>query len=104
MSDAKEKTALTVTGRRNERHPLDLFSLIAGILFVGIGLLFVVDEAAPDASVDAGWVLAALLIGLGLAGALGSLVRPRRNGDAVDPGQPEEPTDELASVDEEVDG
>jgi hypothetical protein len=95
MNDPKEPT---VTRRRSERHPLDLFSLIAGILFLGIGIIFVVDEAAPDASIDVGWVLAALLIGLGLAGALGSLVRPRRNGDAADPdtgddadaGQPEQ--------------
>ena len=87
MTDPKQQT---VPRRRSERHPLDLFSLIAGILFLGIGIIFVVDEAAPDASIDVGWVLAALLIGLGLAGALGSLVRPRRNGDAPAEGQPEE--------------
>ena len=82
MSEHEERSMSTL---RRERHAFDLFSLIAGLLFLGVGLVFVLEEATPDGSVDAGWVLAALLIGLGLAGALGSLVRPRRNGDAGEP-------------------
>jgi hypothetical protein len=82
MSEHEEHSMSTL---RRERHAFDLFSLIAGILFLGVGLVFVLEEASSDGSVDAGWVLAALLIGLGLAGALGSLVRPRRNGDTTEP-------------------
>ena len=86
MNEHEERSMSTL---RRERHAFDLFSLIAGILFLGVGLVFVLEEASPDGSVDGGWVLAALLIGLGLAGALGSLVRPRRTGDA-DAGQAEQ--------------
>ena len=91
MNEHEERSMSTL---RRDRHAFDLFSLIAGIVFLGVGLVFVLEEASPDGSVDAGWVLAALLIGLGLAGALGSLVRPRRNGDAApapaaDAGQPD---------------
>ena len=92
MNEHEERSMSTLRG---ERHAFDLFSLIAGILFLGVGLVFVLEEASPDGSVDAGWILAALLIGLGLAGALGSLVRPRRTGDgdaapATDVGQAEQ--------------
>jgi hypothetical protein len=65
------------TDQRNERHPLDLFSLLAGIVFLGIGVALMVTESALDSDADLGWIVAALLVGLGLAGALGSLVRTR---------------------------
>lgn len=83
MNDKREER--TVASRPGERHPLDLFSLIAGVVFLGVGLVFVINETA-DANVDVGWVVAALLIGLGLAGALGSLVRPRRRQRDTAPG------------------
>jgi hypothetical protein len=66
----------TTVDRTTERHPLDLFSLLAGMVFVGIGVVFLVDESA-GLDLDVGWVLAALLVGLGLAGALGTLTRRR---------------------------
>jgi small-conductance mechanosensitive channel len=61
---------------RNERHTLDLFSLLAGILFVGLGFLFVADESS-GLDVEPRWILASLLVGLGLAGIAGSLARTR---------------------------
>ncbi len=66
-----------VTDSRNERHPLDLFSLLAGIVFLGVGVALMVTESTLDSDADLGWIVAVLLIGLGLAGALGSLVRTR---------------------------
>ena len=85
MNDRKDAT---VTDQRHERHPLDLFSLLAGIVFLGIGLALMLTESTLDSDADLGWVVAVLLIGLGLAGALGSLVRRRPR--AVDSGAPEE--------------
>jgi hypothetical protein len=75
MSD--DTAEVSVTGRSSERHPLDVFSLLAGLVFLGIGVTFLVDESTTGADADLGWIVAALLIGLGLAGALGSLVRRR---------------------------
>lgn len=65
---------------RMKSHRLDGFSLIAGLVFVAIGALVLVDAAA-DRDVDPRWIVAALLVGLGLAGVLGSLdwSRPRRS-------------------------
>jgi len=56
---------------RMKSHRLDGFSLIAGLVFLGIGALVLVDASA-DRDVDPRWVVAALLVGLGLAGVLGS--------------------------------
>jgi hypothetical protein len=61
---------------RNERHTLDLFSLLAGILFVGLGALFLADESS-SIDVEPRWIIASLLVGLGLAGIAGSLAKTR---------------------------
>lgn len=61
---------------RNERHALDLFSLLAGILFVGLGALFLADESS-SIDVEPRWIIASLLVGLGLAGIAGSLAKTR---------------------------
>jgi hypothetical protein len=89
MSEPTEEAS--VTRRRSERHPLDVFSLLAGIVFFAVGMTFLVDETTTSADADLGWVLAALLIGLGLAGALSSLFAPRRDA-----------TDAAPAVDNEV--
>jgi hypothetical protein len=47
-------------------HSLDLTSLIAGLLFVGLGALFLSDRAGLF-ELEARWVWPALLIGLGIA-------------------------------------
>jgi cytochrome c oxidase subunit IV len=83
MSGRTEEAS--VSRRRSERHPLDVFSLLAGIVFVAVGMTFLVDESATSADADLGWVLAALLIGLGLAGALSSVVGPRRDATPAAP-------------------
>lgn len=66
-----------------ERHDLDLTSLISGLLFVGLGVLFLSDRVgAIDLQVR--WVWPGLLIGLGIALLAGGT---RRNGDG-EPGEP----------------
>lgn len=58
-----------------ERHDLDLTSLIAGILFLGLGTLFLSDLVG-SINLQVRWVWPALLIGLGVA----LLASGRRNG------------------------
>ena len=60
------------------RHPLDIVSLVAGLLFAGLGVAFLLD--ALDAwSADLTWVPPIVLIVLGLAGVLSTVVRQRAN-------------------------
>ena len=83
---------------RMKSHRLDGFSLIAGLVFMGIGALVLVD-AASDRDVDPRWIVAALLVGLGLAGVLGSIdwSRPGRRLErelaSEDPVLPQPPTE-----------
>ena len=62
------------------RHELDLTSLIAGLVLIGVAAAYLV-AAATGRRVDGAWVLPFGLIGLGLAGLAGSLRRAR----AVEP-------------------
>ncbi len=48
------------------RHELDATALIAGVLFLGLGALFLADRISSF-DVEARWVWPALLIGLGAA-------------------------------------
>lgn len=57
------------------RHELDLMSLVAGVVFVILGLGLLLD-AGGGINFDARWVWPILLIGLGAAG-LASSVRRR---------------------------
>ncbi|HEX6310173.1 MAG TPA: hypothetical protein VF152_00940 [Acidimicrobiia bacterium] len=65
---------------RLKSHTLDAFSLVCGLLFVVLGTLVAVD-ASPSREVDPRWIVAVLLVGLGLAGILGSLDWPGRDPD-----------------------
>jgi hypothetical protein len=81
-----------VTRARMKSHALDAFSLVAGLLFVAVGALVAVDASASR-DVDPRWILAVLLVGLGLAGVLGSLDWSRRGAepaerDSEDPPHP----------------
>jgi len=55
---------------RMQAHALDAFSLVAGAVFAVLGVLVAVDSATD---LDPRWFIAVLLVGLGLAGVLGSL-------------------------------
>ena len=56
------------------RHDLDLTSLIAGLVFVLIGGLYLLD-ASGTVELEVKWVVPLALIGLGTAGLAGSLLR-----------------------------
>lgn len=59
----------------NERHSLDIISLIFGIFFLGISLPVLFLETPLN--LDARWILPATVIVVGLL-ILGSALRPRR--------------------------
>jgi hypothetical protein len=59
-------------------HELDLTSLIAGVLFTGLGGAFLADGLEVW-NLRLEWVWPVLLVGLGLA-----LIVPRRGGDEGD--------------------
>jgi hypothetical protein len=60
------------------RHDADLTSLIAGLVFVAIGVAYLLN-AMDVVEVDAKWVVPLALVGLGLAGLAGSLTRVSRD-------------------------
>lgn len=47
-----------------ERHPLDLLSLIFGVLFVALSIPVLVTDTPWD--FDAGWVIPAVIVAVGL--------------------------------------
>ncbi|MFC1404415.1 MULTISPECIES: hypothetical protein [Streptacidiphilus] len=60
-----------------KRHQLDLFSLIAGLAFVAIAVLYLLD-AAGQLSVNGRLVIPLLLVALGVAGLAGAIYRIAR--------------------------
>jgi len=64
----------------NERHPLDIISLIFGIVFLGISLPVLFLETPLD--LDARWALPVTVIVVGLL-ILGSALRPLRRSAAT---------------------
>jgi len=59
-----------------KRRRTDWGSLVAGLLFIGLGAAFVV-RGTGDWGFDLVWVLPVLAIGLGLAGIARALVKSR---------------------------
>ena len=66
------------------RHELDLMSLVAGLVLIGVAAAYLVGHLT-DVRVDASWVAPLALIGLGLAGLAGGLSRARRSGSSDQP-------------------
>jgi hypothetical protein len=64
-----------------KRHEPDWTSLIAGVTFCAIAIAYLGGEVTHR-SLELRWVVPMLLIGLGLAGLAGTLVRARRMSDA----------------------
>ena len=63
------------------RHELDLTSLVAGLVFIGIAVAYLIGSYT-SLRIDAGWVLPMGLVGLGVAGLAGSLRVGLRRDDA----------------------
>lgn len=61
-----------------ERHELDPLSLVGGIAFASLGVLFLLDGAG-SLTVQPRWVWPILLIAIGVGGLLAS--RPKRDED-----------------------
>jgi hypothetical protein len=59
------------------RHRADLTSLLAGLVFVAIGVVYLV-ATQNGVTPDPAWVLALGFIGLGAAGLIGSVWAARR--------------------------
>lgn len=60
------------------RHPLDLFSLLSGLLIVGFAAAYFLG-AFTEYRLDARLAFPLLLVGLGVAGLAGALVAQRRS-------------------------
>ena len=65
------------------RHPLDVFSLLSGLLVLGFAVAYLVG-AATEYRLDARLAVPLLLVGLGAAGLAGALVAQRRSDRALD--------------------
>jgi hypothetical protein len=60
-----------------KRHDPDWTSFIAGLTFCGIAVAYLGGEIVHR-SLELRWVIPILLIGLGMAGLAGTIVRARR--------------------------
>lgn len=79
------------------RHDLDLVSLLAGLLFTGMAVAYVVG-AYTDVRLDGRFVVPLVLVALGAAGLLGAVTAQRRAdrravaaAPAPDPWEPGDP-------------
>lgn len=64
-----------------KRHEPDWTSLISGVTFCAIAVAYLAGEVTHR-SLEVRWVVPMLLIGLGIAGLAGTLVRARRLSEA----------------------
>ncbi len=53
-------------------HRLDLVSLVSGLLFTVLGVMFALDKTGA-VTIDVTWIPAIVLVGLGLAGIASGL-------------------------------
>lgn len=60
------------------RHPLDVFSLLSGLVILAFAAAFVVGQYTT-LELDGRLVVPVLLVGLGVAGLAGALVAQRRS-------------------------
>ena len=63
------------------RHPLDTFSLISGLLFVTLGTIFMLDQA-DQINLNPRWIPAIVMLVLGFGGIVSNgrrAMRPRRS-------------------------
>ena len=79
-----------------KRHETDWTSLIAGITFCAIAIAYLGSEIT-DRTLELRWVVPILLIGLGVAGLAGTLVRARRLATPASASGPAPDTDAEAT-------
>jgi hypothetical protein len=77
------------------KHSLDLTSLLAGLVFIGLAAVYLL-AAATGNEVDSTWVLPIALVALGLAGLVGGITRAVRRDD--DPAAERTETATVAEV------
>jgi hypothetical protein len=75
------------------RHELDVFSLVAGLVFVAVAIGHLLDEGA-GLDFDGRWIAPVVLVALGAAG-LGGVLRGR---------EPQRPADSEVEVAPDSDG
>ena len=56
------------------KHPFDLTSLLAGLVFLAVATVYLLGQATGNA-IDGTWVLPVALVALGLAGLAGGIGR-----------------------------
>jgi len=65
------------------RHSFDLVSFIAGLIFVGMAVAYIIG-AYTDVRLDPRLALPITIVGLGLAGLAASLIAQHRSDRALD--------------------
>ena len=65
------------------RHPIDLFSLLSGLVVLAFAIAYLVGGFA-DVQLDSRLVVPLLIVGLGTAGLAGALVAQRRANRRLD--------------------
>jgi hypothetical protein len=82
------------------KHPFDLLSFFAGLLFTGLAVAYIVG-AYTEIRLDARLVLPMVLVGLGLAGLAASLIAQHRSDNALaDEALADHPLADSAEFDE----
>jgi uncharacterized membrane protein YfcA len=65
------------------RHQIDATSLISGLVFAGVALVYLIAENTT-LDVDVRWALPLALIGLGIGGVVGAVTSARRTTEDAD--------------------
>ncbi len=76
------------------RHELDVFSLVAGLVFVAVAIGHLLDDGGAGLDFDGRWIAPVVLVALGAAG-LGGVLRGR---------EPQRPADSEVEVGPDTDG
>lgn len=63
---------------------IDAVSLVFGLIFLGLAVLWLVSQVVTLNMVTVGWIVVAGLLGLGTAGVVGTVVRSVRHADDLD--------------------
>jgi hypothetical protein len=70
------------------RHPFDVFAACAGLTFSALAIGFLLDGFEVW-DLDTTWFAPVLLIVLGVAGVLSTVVNPREEGSSSPPEEPD---------------